>query len=270
MKRILLLITIISIVMLSIEVKAANYELKELIPTNKETTIVTNNFSYKGIYFNNEDIKDTNLIFKGIKNLTEENIPISISVGLFDENKKNIGTINYCSTNDNKSFIKDKGLNSKEEISYAIKIDSKYLAPKKTIKDVKYIAILHDNINCRTNGSQDYIGKKVEQIGTSTSSEIDDNTQMLLTIVELLAAIIFLVFIYKFLFTNAFRNFDGEDVRQEYSYINKKLKEERKNNPKQPLKVTSSKPLKSEKVKMQERAAKEKNKEDSNLHKFYK
>ena len=35
-------------------------------------------------------------IFKGIKNQKEEAKPISISIGLFDSKKENIGTINYC------------------------------------------------------------------------------------------------------------------------------------------------------------------------------
>lgn len=265
MKKLFLLITIFLAAILTVNVNAANYELKELIPINKETTIVTSNFSYKGIQYNNE-----NLVLKGVKNLTTENIPISISVGFFDKDEKNIGTINYCSTNDNKSFLQEKGLDSKEEVSYTIKIDGKYLSPKNKVSDIKYIAVLSDNINCRTTGSQDYLGQKVEKIGLPTNNPIDDNTQLLITIVELLATIIFLIFLYRFLFTNDFRNFDGEDVRREYAYINKKNKEERKNRPETSKKRNPNKNEKSEKIKKQEQEEKEKSKEESSLHKFYK
>ena len=67
MKKLFLLITIFLAAILTVNVNAANYELKELIPINKETTIVTSNFSYKGIQYNNE-----NLVLKGVKNLLQK------------------------------------------------------------------------------------------------------------------------------------------------------------------------------------------------------
>ena len=51
--RLLILITIMTI----IPVNAANYELKELIPVNVETTIVTKHFSYRGFYYNDKSFK---------------------------------------------------------------------------------------------------------------------------------------------------------------------------------------------------------------------
>lgn len=270
MKKIILLITILITAILNINVNAANYKLRELIPVNKETTIVTNNFSYKGLYYDNTTKQESYIIFKGIKNLTKENLPVSVSIGLFNEKKKNIGTVNYCSSNDDKSFIKDRGLDGKAEMSYTIKVDSNYLATDSKETDVKYISVLSDNINCRTTGAQDYVGQTIEKIGQPKNTLLDKDSKLLLTIVELIAAIVFMIFLYRFLFTNAFRNFDGEDVRQEYAYINKKLKEERKNNPQTKTKRGSKKSEKSPKIKRQEQEAKKKSKEETNLHDLYK
>ena len=75
--KIVLLLLTISI----INTKAANYSIRELIPVNIETTIVTDNFSYKSLYYNNNYV-----VFKGIKNLSNEDLPISITIGLFDKN----------------------------------------------------------------------------------------------------------------------------------------------------------------------------------------
>jgi hypothetical protein len=51
MKKIKLLLLVILLFSV-IDTKAANYEIKELIPVNIETTIVTKNFSYKNFYYN--------------------------------------------------------------------------------------------------------------------------------------------------------------------------------------------------------------------------
>lgn len=270
MKQKTITIIILVITALTINVQAANYQLKELIPLNTETTIVTDNFSYKGLEYNNKSNDNPEITFKGIKNLTTENIPISISIGLFDKNKENIGIINYCSTSDQKSFLKDLGLDSKKEVSYSIPITANVLATNKKNTDIKYIAILSDNINCRINGSKDYIGKKVEDIGVIKDNSLDSNTKMLIKLVEIVAAIVVLTFLYKFLFTNAFRNFDGEDVRREYTYINKQLEEARKRNPKPRTKPKKT-DAKSTKIKEQELLEGQKqNKEESDLHNFYK
>lgn len=269
MKKILTIIFLLLITLSIKNVHAANYELKELIPLNKETTIVTDNFSYKGITYKNTS-KPATIEFKAIKNISQENIPISISVGLFDKKKKNIGIVNYCSTYDQKSFVKDKGLDSKEEISYVIDIEKKYLATNKSTKDIKYFSILSDNISCKTKGSKDYIGARVEEIGVIKNNPIDSSAKLLINIAEIIVIFIFLLFLYKFLFTNSFRNFNGEDVRQEYEYLNKQLKEERANKPPQTIKKSPSKSNKSEKIKKQEADAKEKSSEDTSLHNLYK
>ena len=54
------------------EVRAANYQIKELIPVDTPTTIVTDNFSYKNFYYNDnkmeaESLKNNFIIFENIK-----------------------------------------------------------------------------------------------------------------------------------------------------------------------------------------------------------
>ena len=109
MKKILLLV-LLTLLLSPINSNAANYNLNELIPNNTETTIVTDNFSYKDFYYNNGAIT-----FKGIKNLTNEEKPLSFSIALFNAEKKNIGTIYYCSKYEEKPLLGINTLIAKEE-----------------------------------------------------------------------------------------------------------------------------------------------------------
>ena len=277
MKKIISLITLILILTITIPVQAANYELKELIPVNTSTTIVTNNFSYKEFYYNDNELEASSLrnnfiIFEGIKNISEKDLPVSISVGLFDKDKKNIGTVNYCSSADKTSVVAETVLKKDEEKSYVIEVNKKYLADKKTVQDIEYIAVLNDNINCRTHGSQDFVGMTVEEIGMKKNSIIDSNTEFLIKILTVIGIVFLIIFLYRFLFTNRFRNFDGEDVRQEFAYRNKELKNKReyiaRTSPPKEKPVVKTK---EDYIKQQEtlEEAKE-NQEQSDLHNFYK
>ena len=83
MKRIIKVLVIVFVMFMFSKVNAANYELRELIPINTETTIVTDHFSYQSFYYKTKGIKDiTNpnnyLIFSNIKNISDEDLPISI------------------------------------------------------------------------------------------------------------------------------------------------------------------------------------------------
>ena len=257
-------------------VNAANYELRELIPVNTETTIVTKNFSYKDFYYNDnkteaEALHNNFVIFKGIKNLTTEEKPVTISIGIFDKDKKNIGIINYCSSKDKTSVVAGTLLKSKEEKSYVIEVNKKYLADGKTVKDVKYISILSDNINCNTGGTLDSVGRTVEEIGIPKNRTLDSQTQLLLTIMSIIGLVLLVLFLYKFLFTSAFQNFNGDDVRIGYKKYNKELKEQREyearvNPPKEkePIKVKTD-----EQILQEEKAAHE-DKSGTDLHNMYK
>ena len=259
-----------------LQVNAANYELSELIPVNTETTIVTNNFSYKDFYYNDNELEadalqNNFIIFKGIKNLTDEEKPVTISIGIFDKDKKNIGIINYCSTKDKTSIMANTILKSKEEKSYVIEVNKKSLADGKTVKDIKYISILSDNINCNTGGTLDSVGRTVEEIGMPKNRTIDKQTQLLLTIMSIVAIILIILFVYRFLFTNSFQNFNGDDIRRGYKKYNEELKDQREyearvNPPqeKEPVKVKTD-----EQILQEEKAAHE-DKSGTDLHNLYK
>lgn len=268
-------ITLLLILILGfIPVKAANYELKELIPVNIETTIVTNNFSYKGLYYNKNNAslaeKDY-IIFKGIKNLTGEEKPISISIAFFNKERKNIGIMNYCSTKISNDLVAKKMLQSKEEISYSIEITKDYLGSEYTKDEIQYIAVLNDNKNCRVASPDEYIGKTIEKIGTISNQKLDESTRLMLNVFTVVGIIFVVVFIYKFLFTKSFQNFDGEDIRKGFEDLNNNLskarEEERKNNP---IKEKEKKSVKTEKVLKQEEEAKNEDKSGTELHNLYK
>ncbi len=257
MKIIKLLLIGILLLLTIPNVEAANYELKELIPINIETTIVTNHFSYRDFYYNGKGI----ILFKSIKNISNKDLPITISIGLFDENKKNIGMINYCTA--------EERLSSKEEKSYVITITNEQLSKEKAIDDIHYISILDENINCRITGADDYIGQKVEDIGKIRSNSITSDTRFFIKIIEVLFSVIGVIFLYRFMFTKSFVNMNGEEIRKDYDKYNKELskerEEDRKNNPPKPKEFVSPK---TKEVLQQEEEAK--NKKSTDLEDLYK
>ena len=247
---------ILTLLLLTTPVHAANYEIKELIPIKTKTTIVTKIFSYKDFYYENNKI-----IFGGIKNLSEESKPISISIGLFNKNKKNIGIINYC----------DYTIKSKEKITFEIDVTKDYLGDNYNLNDIKYISVLSDNKNCRTEGATEFIGQTIKEIGQSKNNELDSKTKLMLIIISVLGGCSLIIFLYNFLFTRKYQNFDGEDVRQGYEKVNEDLKREReeelKTNPPQPKEIKSEKTI--EVLEQEEEASKE-DKNSTDLHNLYK
>lgn len=277
MKKIIFFITILVITLVSQNVYAANYNIKELIPVNNHTTIGTNNFRYIDFYYNDNEmeadgLKNNFIIFSKIKNVSDEKKAVTVSIGLFDKDKKNIGTINYCSTKDKTSVVAGTELNPDEEKSYVIEVNKKYLADKKTVKDIEYISILSDNPNCTTGSSLDFVGQTVDEIGQIKNTGLSDDAELLIKILTGIGVVAIIIFVYNFMFSTRYKNFNGEDVRQEYSYINKELEAKRKydaiHNPTPPKKV---KEVKTQGVKAQEeRENSNANKESSDLHNFYK
>ncbi len=270
--RLLILITIMTI----IPVNAANYELKELIPVNVETTIVTKHFSYRGFYYNDnkmeaDQLNNNFIIFKGIKNISDEELPVTISVAFFDSAKKNIGTINYCSKSDKASVVAETILKPGEEKPYVIEVNKKYLQDGKTVNDIKYISVLSENEKCRITGSQEYIGQTVEEIGIAKNTVLDSQTQLLLKILTVIAVIGVIIFVYQFGFTRAYQNIDGNDVRQGFKRINQELKEEREYQERvNPTPPPEKKQEKTDKVIAQEKQAREEPKDNTDLHNLYK
>ena len=268
MKKILVGLFVFCITLLPVQ--AMDYQLKELIPVGTETTIRTDHFIYKDFYYNEKQEKGKNyFVFKGIKNLTDEEKPISITIAFMDKNKENIGVLNYCSTNDKES---GSVLKSKEEKGYAIEITDNYLADKTTVKDIKYVVVMGDNINCNSSVYLDSVGRRVEDIGRTDPNIFQNKDVGLMKIVYIVVGVLLvLLFLYKFMFTSAYQNMDGDDVRAGYKKYNKELKDEREYqervNPKvepEPVKEKSDEVLK------QEEAAQNEDKSGTDLHNMYK
>ncbi len=253
-----------------VSVNAANYELKELIPVDIETNIITNHFMYRKIKYddnskNGDTLHNNAIVFERIKNLTDDERPITISIGLFDKNEKNIGTIHYCSSKD----TTPQNLASKEEVAYQIAVKNDYLQKGKTVRDIKYYAVISDNINCHTGGSDEYLGQTIEEIGMFKNTEVNDDAEMFIKIIIVIGALLIILFVYRFVFTTYYDNMDGNDVRQGYKEYNNDLKRERekeaRENPPAPKEVVKEK---SDEVIAQEQQAKENNPTD--LHNMYK
>lgn len=263
MKKIIKIIAIIiiTIIISSKEtVNGANYEIKELIPVNTETIIKGEKLIYKNIKYENDKI-----IIEKIRNNSEEPLKVTISIGLFNEKKENIMIINYCSDTDI--------IGAKQDVeNYEINVDLTKFPEETTSKDVHYLSVLNTNSTCRHGGEQEYVGKKVQDIYVAENKEVSDNILILLKTFGAIAVIIVALFIYKMLFTTAYDNMDGEDVRNDYAFLNKELEKEReekkRNFIEEPKKVKTHK---TDEIIEQEKKENEKaNKDDSSLHNFYK
>ena len=203
MKKIIALIFTFIVLITTCDVHAANYNLKELIPVGTTTTIVTKRFSYKQFYYNELEER---IYFEGIKNIYQEELPVSFSIALFDKDKLNIGLINYCDKNNNI-------LSPDSEIVFSIDVKKGYLGEEFNASDIKYIALLEDNTTCKVEGSNSYIGQKVDEIGKYQGSELSDSSLLAVQIIGFIAGVIVVVFLYQFLFTNNFKNMDGNEIR---------------------------------------------------------
>ena len=117
--------------------------------------------------------------------------------------------------------------------------------------------------------SKDFIGQTISQMKQGKNNQLTDSTKMLIDIIIVVVVILVGLFLYRFLFTTAYRNMDGEDVRQEYAYINKELRKEREYNERvNPPPPKEIKKIKTDEVLQQEKEQNEK--QDSDLSNLYK
>lgn len=224
MKKIKIVLLFLVVLMSFKNVEAANYEIKELIPNNIKTTVKGDNLTYKGISYN----KDIINIEKIINNSYEER-KVTISIGLFNEKKINIGTINYCESE--KLQRKD----SKENIT--IEITDKYLGKENSKNEIKYISVIGENESCRKEGYHDFLGQKVEEIGTIKAMEKDEDATLLMNILSFIVIGLVFIFLYKVVFTTKYNNINNDDVRKAFKNNQKELEKEKviSENKKEPL-----------------------------------
>ena len=261
------LVLIILLGIIIIPVHAANYKLKELIPENIETTIVTDLFSYKDFYY-----KDGVINFKGIKNISTEARPMTFYIALFNSKKENIGSVNFCTTQESDGkLIGQSTLASKEEKSLSLKITKDYLIDGEKVKNIKYIAMISDNRNCNTIRPNEYAGQTMEEMGRFKNNRMDSRAELLLKLVRIGVGLLILYFVYLYLFTNRFKNVDGEDLRIGYNNYNKELERERqeelRKHPPKPKEVIKTK---TDEVLQQEEKEANSSRDSSELHDFFK
>lgn len=243
------------------QVYAANYDFKELIPSDKTTTVRGKLFLYKDIH-----LEKNKIVIKKLRNNSDSEHAATISIGLFDSKRNNIGIINHCST--------DKIIESNDEVNnFTIEIDESRLEEDFSYKKIKYFSVLSENSTCRLGGSKEFIGRKVENISISGSDELSESTKILISMLKVIVIVLFIIFVYKFLFTSAYQNMNGDDVRKEYQY--KQKERNKKKASEKPKKEPSTEKFmfngKSEKIVKQETEENsKKRKGQSDLHNFYK
>lgn len=149
------------------DVKAIQYEIGDLIPIDEmAVSVVTDNFEYNNFSYN-----DNSITFSSIKNLSDKKIPVSISIGFFDSEKKNVGIINYCSTEEYDSDYSGFELSSQESTNFSIQVKDKYFNAPEDKEKIVYMGIIDDNQYCKIGGATNYIGKTMEQIHNKESIE---------------------------------------------------------------------------------------------------
>ena len=249
-----------------INVNAKDYEIKELIPVDEKASVTTDHFFYRDFYFNSKEV--SSLIhqrvidFDGIKNLDNKERNISITIGFFDETKRNIGLYNFCS-------VKDGSVNGllkqSEEKEYDIYINDKLLANKNKVSDIKYIAVMSENPNCNNGTNYDYLGKKIEYIEFEDVQAYDYKyVKYCLSLLVLILVVLVIKFIFDYtinkngkitdkLYGISRDNRTNEEIKDQYF---KRREEENKKNKK-----VDKKP---------EIADKSQEKGKTDLHNFYK
>ena len=150
-------------------------------------------------------------------------------------------------------------------------ITKEYLEEGKTVLDIHYISMLDDNITCKKEGADYYLGQTVEEIGIGKNNSIDSHTKLFLIILAVVGGFLLFIFLYSFMFTNTYENMDGDDLRTGYKKYNKELSDERERELRiHPPKPKEVKKTKTDEVLAQEEKAANENKEGTDLHNFYK
>lgn len=267
MKKIILSLIVIVTLLSTLPVNADNYKVKELIPVDVQTSIHTNNFIYKGMYYNakkedGDPNKRNTIIFREIQNVSDEVKPLSISIALFNADRLNIGTIHICEGN----------LEVKQGIAYEIPVTKEFLGSEYKPSDVKYISVLSDNPTCRNRtGKDEYIGQKINEIGMKKNNQLNTQEKTTIKVYLIIGGVLLALFLYAFMFTNQYKNMDGEDVRQGYAFKNEEMKEEReKELRRNPPKPPEKKQIKTDEVLEQEQQEANKDKTDTDLHNMFK
>ena len=185
-----------------VNVNAAEYDTWDLIPIDTVALVETDIFMYNEFYYYlNIDINGyTSIVFCSIENLSNKKMPVSISVGLFNSKKINIGVINYCSLADISSSYSGTELSIDGKSAFSIKIKpDKYNSEDSDLSDVRYISVMEDNKYCKTGGATNFVGLDVEQMKngiTNKQLEINESTKQKQAIIKIAVILLVIVITY--------------------------------------------------------------------------
>lgn len=182
-------------------VYADDYKTNTLIPVNTVASVETDKFDYKNFVYNSTvDAKGNATIkFETIQNNTLSKTAISINVLLFDESKKNIGFLTYCTDKDVSSDNAGFKIKANQAVPFTISVTKRYFVEGKLPKDVRYIAVRDENRYCQIGGYDNYKGLTIEEIlnGPETTKKglsfPDFSSYINMTLILVLFAIIAVV-----------------------------------------------------------------------------
>ena len=182
-------------------VYADDYKTNTLIPVNTVASVETDKFDYKNFVYNSTvDAKGNATIkFETIQNNTLSKTAISINVLLFDESKKNIGFLTYCTDKDVSSDNAGFKFKANQAVPFTISVTKRYFVEGKLPKDVRYIAVRDENRYCQIGGYDNYKGLTIEEIlnGPETTKKglsfPDFSSYINMTLILVLFAIIAVV-----------------------------------------------------------------------------
>lgn len=164
MRKIVYVILLILLLSININVFAEEYQ-PVLLSVNTPELVSTDKFNYAFVYDTNPDLNgNTYINFSSIHNNKLSKTAVSIDLLLFDEQKKNIGMVTYCSDKDISSDYAGFKLEGDQESSFVIKVVKKYLVAGHNPVDVKYVAVLDENKYCQIGGYDKYYGLTLDQI----------------------------------------------------------------------------------------------------------
>lgn len=134
-----------------------------LVSNKSVSSFNTDTFNYKDISFSVSDDRGT-FNFQSITNNTESKMPVSINILLFDNDKKNIGFVTYCSEKDYSSEYAQFMLKGQESTTFNINVAKRYFIEGKSLSDFSYYAVLDDNKYCQIGGYEKYKGLTFDEI----------------------------------------------------------------------------------------------------------
>lgn len=167
-KFFVVLLALLCFSVIPVEALEEDTNVNVLYPVSSSFNAVTEYFNYENLVYNpNLDVNGNTTISIGkVHNSTNKKVPISIRVGLFDNEQKNIGVVNYCSDHDTESDYSYKKLLAGQETVFYVKVsEKKNISKGKKLEDVAYIAVLDDNDYCSADGMENkYVGLTIDEI----------------------------------------------------------------------------------------------------------